>query len=395
MTVEEARDLAHEKLVAVSKGIDPLAAEAEAAGRTTVADICDWYLTEAEAGRILGRRRRPIKASTLAMDRSRIESHLKPLLGRRQVGALKLGDIEAAQADIAAGRPRRRARAAAAVRPPAAKASPRGPSRRCMRSSSMRYVSAKSRAIPPRGSAGSPARRANDGSAAPKSERLGKTLRAAAEDGEHPTGLAAIRFLLLTGFRRMEGLGVERTWLDEVGGRDPFPRYEERRSDPRDRSGPHRSPARSTRDEVVVLLPGRLGRGAFHWRRSGARPYLRTRSPCRHHAAHAAPHIREPRRRPRLFRTDHRRAIRPCFAWRHPALHPYRRGRCGWRRIGSPTRWPISSMGGRRSRVRADAARANRRKLRKLPMGCRKRRLNRRCLRVALKRVNQLHARGR
>ena len=29
MTVEEARDLAHEKLVAVSKGIDPVAADAE------------------------------------------------------------------------------------------------------------------------------------------------------------------------------------------------------------------------------------------------------------------------------------------------------------------------------------------------------------------------------
>lgn len=46
-------------------------------------------------------------------------------------------------------------------------------------------------------------------------ERLGKTLRAAAEEGEHPTGLAAIRFLLLTGFRRMEALGLQRTWLDE------------------------------------------------------------------------------------------------------------------------------------------------------------------------------------
>ena len=59
---------------------------------------------EAEAGRILGRRRRAIKASTLVMDRSRIESHVKPLLGKRQVGSLKLGDIEGAQADIAAGK---------------------------------------------------------------------------------------------------------------------------------------------------------------------------------------------------------------------------------------------------------------------------------------------------
>ena len=104
MTVEEARAIAHEKLVAVSKGIDPAAQEAKSAGRLTVAEICDWYLAEAEAGRILGRRRRAIKASTLAMDRSRIEAHIKPLLGRRQIGSLKLGDIEGAQADIAAGK---------------------------------------------------------------------------------------------------------------------------------------------------------------------------------------------------------------------------------------------------------------------------------------------------
>ena len=54
-------------------------------------------------------------------------------------------------------------------------------------------------------------------------ERLGKTLRAIAEEGEHPTGLAAIRFLLLTSFRRMEGLGLQREWLDEVRRGDPVP----------------------------------------------------------------------------------------------------------------------------------------------------------------------------
>jgi hypothetical protein len=70
----------------------------------TLAEICDWYIAVAEAGRILGRRRRVIKASTLAMDRSRIEAHIKPLLGRRQIGSLKLSDIEGAQADIAAGK---------------------------------------------------------------------------------------------------------------------------------------------------------------------------------------------------------------------------------------------------------------------------------------------------
>jgi hypothetical protein len=38
------------------------------------------------------------------MDRSRIDAHVRPLLGKRQIGSLKLGDIEGAQADIAAGK---------------------------------------------------------------------------------------------------------------------------------------------------------------------------------------------------------------------------------------------------------------------------------------------------
>ena len=104
MTVEEARIEARILLGKIAKGVDPADEKPPEGDTTTIAEICDWYLTEAEAGRILGKRRRPIKPSTLRMDRSRIEAHLKPLLGKRQIGALKLGDIEGAQADIAAGK---------------------------------------------------------------------------------------------------------------------------------------------------------------------------------------------------------------------------------------------------------------------------------------------------
>lgn len=223
MTVEEARDLAHEKLVAVSKGVDPVAAEAEDTGRITVAELCDWYLTEAEAGRILGRRRRPIKASTLAMDRSRVDSHIKPLLGRRQVGALKLGDIEAAQADIAAGKT---AKARKGSRGGATTGGEGVAARTLSTLHSIFEHAARLGKIP-----SNPAKGVRRLASAPRDrrlsraeiERLGKTMREAAQDGEHPTGLAAIRFLLLTGFRRMEGLGVQRPWLDEDEGAIRFP----------------------------------------------------------------------------------------------------------------------------------------------------------------------------
>jgi integrase len=42
---------------------------------------------------------------------------------------------------------------------------------------------------------------------------LGRVMHESAVEGEHPTGLAAIRLMLLTGFRRMEVLGLERSWV--------------------------------------------------------------------------------------------------------------------------------------------------------------------------------------
>lgn len=223
MTVEEARDLAREKLVVISKGMDPAAEEVETVGRSTVGEICDWYLTEAEAGRILGRRRRPIKPSTLAMDRSRIEVHIKPLFGKRLVSTLKLGDIEAAQADIAAGKtskPRTSSRGGATT-------GGEGVAARTMST----LHSVFEHALRLGKIEDNPARGVRRLAAAPRDrrlsrseiEKLGVAMRATQQDGEHPTGLAAIRFFLMTGFRRMEGLGIQRLWLDEEGGAIRFP----------------------------------------------------------------------------------------------------------------------------------------------------------------------------
>src|SRR3546814_17407811 len=102
MTAEQGRRAARVLLGEVAKGTDPVE-EAEQQRGHTIDEICDWYLERAEAGKIIGRSRRPIKASTLAMDRSRIDSHIRPLLGQCIIEKLTLGDIEGAQAHIAAG----------------------------------------------------------------------------------------------------------------------------------------------------------------------------------------------------------------------------------------------------------------------------------------------------
>jgi hypothetical protein len=78
LTPDEAREIARDKLVAAAKGADPSAERHAARAAMTVAELCDLYLSEAK-GRV--------KASPLAMDRSRIERHVKPLLGRHTVGA--------------------------------------------------------------------------------------------------------------------------------------------------------------------------------------------------------------------------------------------------------------------------------------------------------------------
>jgi integrase len=52
-------------------------------------------------------------------------------------------------------------------------------------------------------------------------------MRNLAAEGEHPTGLAAIRLMLLSGFRRMEVLGLERAW---VSRRDHCVRFPDTKS---------------------------------------------------------------------------------------------------------------------------------------------------------------------
>jgi len=224
MTVEEARREAKTVLGKIAKGIDPLEEKHAAIGDAiTVAEVCDWYLTEAEEGRILGRRRRPIKASTLAMDRSRIDVHIKPLLGKRAVSSLKLSDIEGTQADIAAGKtskPRAGSRGGVTT-------GGEGVAARTMSTLHAVFEHAvrlgKIESNPARGVRRLASTPRDRRLSRAEIEKLGKAMRIAERDGEHPTGLAAIRFFLMTGFRRMEGLALDRAWLNGEEGSIRFP----------------------------------------------------------------------------------------------------------------------------------------------------------------------------
>jgi hypothetical protein len=104
LTPEQARGLARDKLAAVCNGEDPAEERKALRGAPTVAQVCDWYLEQAGGGRLLGRKRKPIANTTLTLDRSRIETHVKPLIGSRTVRGLSLADLENFQAHVAAGK---------------------------------------------------------------------------------------------------------------------------------------------------------------------------------------------------------------------------------------------------------------------------------------------------
>lgn len=214
LTVEQARIQARVKLGAVAGGADPAAEKKVARQAPSVAELCDWYLEEAGAGRLLGRRRRPIKAPTLRMDRSRVERHIKPLVGAKQVRSLKLYHIEEMQADIASGRSQ------------APKNGGRGLVTTGGTGAASRSVSTLHSILEHAKRRGrievNPANGVRRLASTPRARRLsaaelvalGRVMREAGERGEHPIGLAAVRFIALTGFRLNEAQQLQREWLD-------------------------------------------------------------------------------------------------------------------------------------------------------------------------------------
>ena len=107
-TPDTARDEAQRLLSEVVQGKDPAAQKLAKRRAANMAELCDEYLTAAAQGRLLTRRGGNKKESTLATDRSRIEAHIKPLLGDRKVPEVTRQDIEKFMHDVAGGTTKRR-----------------------------------------------------------------------------------------------------------------------------------------------------------------------------------------------------------------------------------------------------------------------------------------------
>jgi integrase len=105
--IDDARKAATAHRDAVRLGRDPALARDDEKRVMTVSALCGTYLTALPTLPIR-RTRRPKKPSTALNDRSRIEAHIKPLLGTMGVQAVTRGDVEAFQYKVAQGKTARR-----------------------------------------------------------------------------------------------------------------------------------------------------------------------------------------------------------------------------------------------------------------------------------------------
>ncbi len=101
---DTARQEARRILGEVVKGADPVADKIAGRKAITVAELCQQYLADVEAGRLLTRRKIAKKESTLISDRGRIARHIVPLLGRMPVKTVRRDDVERFMHDVAAGK---------------------------------------------------------------------------------------------------------------------------------------------------------------------------------------------------------------------------------------------------------------------------------------------------
>jgi integrase len=219
---EQARILAKQKLGSIAKGEDPAEERSARRNALTVSAICDWYLENARSGRILGRRRRPISPNTLAMDESRINQHIRPLLGARAVHKLTLWDIESMQGRIVDGATKKGRAGRGGVTTGGAGVASRavGMLRSILGHALRAGLIEKNPAAGARLLASTPRSRALS---TDEIRALGKALHELQQEGEHPVALAAIHLAALTGFRRMEVLSLEHSWVYQAEGYVRFP----------------------------------------------------------------------------------------------------------------------------------------------------------------------------
>jgi integrase len=217
-TPDTARKEATRLLGRVATGLDPAALKRAKRSAQSVAELCDMYLADAEAGRILTRRKAAKKTSTLVTDRGRIERHIKPLMGTMRVPAVTRPDIEAFMHDVAQGKTAGRSK----TKKRRGLANVRGGKGTAARTVGL-LGSIFSYAVRHQMRPDNPVRGVERFADGQRQRRLsddeygaiGASLVEAENHNEiWPPAIILTRFLLLTGWRRGEGLGLKASEVD-------------------------------------------------------------------------------------------------------------------------------------------------------------------------------------
>ncbi len=106
LTVEQARKAAQTVLAKVLLGEDPCETQSYASKFPTIGDIADRWLKEvAPRSRMRGKRMGELRdPKNIALDRSRIERHIKPLIGKVPLDKLSSRVIAKFRDDVASGK---------------------------------------------------------------------------------------------------------------------------------------------------------------------------------------------------------------------------------------------------------------------------------------------------
>lgn len=204
---DRARSRALEVLGAVASGTDPRASVKAAQAAKTVADLCDQYFASAC---------RQKKATTIQNERGKALRHIVPLLGKVQVSSLTRGMIQQFVNDVEGGKtaadvktgPRGRARVTGG---------PGSANRTLGLLSSMLSFAVEIGERPDNPALGVKSFRLQRRDRYLRPDelgRLGEAIQNAEAQGVNANALNAIRFLLLSGCRKSEALGLQWSWID-------------------------------------------------------------------------------------------------------------------------------------------------------------------------------------
>jgi integrase len=201
---DTARTEAKRLLGLVAAGQDPASSKQAHRKALTVGELCDQYLADAVAGRVLKRSGVAKKVSTLAGDKSRIARHIKPLVGTLAITAFTPQDSERLLHDIAEGK--------------GLATGGKGVASRCLGLLGAIFAYAIRKGLrsdnpvhgTPRFADGRRERRLSDA----EYGMLGEALRKAEKLAFWPSAIAATRLIALTGWRRSETLGLQWNELD-------------------------------------------------------------------------------------------------------------------------------------------------------------------------------------